>query len=187
MTAEGFAATPLMALVKARLPAVDVRASVEADVIVFVTAPEQVAHLAGFLFRDPDAGLDAFVDVTVVQGPHLLLVVCLASRTHRSRVQIRATLRDDDPTFPTLTGIWRAAWSAERELWEMFGVTPLGHPSLRRALLPENFSGHPLLEGYRLSKAQLQVQPSAAPARVVIHSTDDEVALVPTTARANPP
>ncbi|MDP2344497.1 MAG: NADH-quinone oxidoreductase subunit C [Deltaproteobacteria bacterium] len=159
---------PVVALVRARLPGLTFTATVEGDVVVFVTAPEGVRELAKFLHHDRDAGFDAFVDVTVVQSKVLLLVVCLASRAHNSRVQIRATLDDDDPVFPTLTGIWRAAWSAERELWEMFGVTPLGHPSLRRALLPESFAGHPLLERYRIHKAQPQVTPSEQPARVVI-------------------
>lgn len=163
------ASAPLVALVRARLPGVTFAASVEGDVVVFVTAPDEIAVLAGFLFSDKDAGFDAFVDVTVVQSTTLLLVVSLASRAHHdSRVQLRATLDDDDPCFPTLTGIWRAAWSAERELWEMFGVTPTGHPSLRRALLPESFAGHPLLARYRIHKAQPQVRPNAAPARVIL-------------------
>ena len=160
--------TAVVALVRARLPALTFTVSVEGDVVVFVTAPGDVRELAKFLHRDRDAGFDAFVDITVVQSQALLLVICLASRDHDSRVQIRAALDDDDPVFPTLTGIWRAAWSAERELWEMFGVTPLGHPSLRRALLPESFAGHPLLERYRIHKAQPQARPSAAPARIVI-------------------
>ena len=164
---------PLAALVRARRPDLQFEASVEGDVVVFLTAPADVRVLAAFLHHDRDAAYDAFVDVTVVQSTVFTLVVCLASRAHDSRVQLRAVLDDDDPSFPTLTGIWRAAWSAERELWEMFGVTPTGHPSLRRALLPESFAGHPLLDRYRIHKAQLQVQPSAGPARVILSAAAD--------------
>ncbi len=156
----------VVALVRARLPTLSFTSCVEADVVVFTTTPGDLRPLARFLHTDRDAAFDTFVDVTVVQSAALLLVVCLASRAHGSRVQIRAALDDDEPAFPSLTGIWRAAWSAERELWEMFGVTPTGHPSLRRALLPEGFAGHPLLNSYRIQKAQPQV-PTARPARIV--------------------
>lgn len=156
-------------LVRARLPGLEIEAVVEGDVDVFVVKPKDVTALAGFLMRDRDAVCDTFVDLTVVErGPRLWLVVCLASRNHDARVQIRAVLDDDDPAYPTLTRLWAQAWTAEREAWELFGVAPLGHPSLRRALLPEGFAGHPGLARYRLHKAQPQARPTDGPARVVI-------------------
>lgn len=171
----------LEALVRARLPRVRCEAVVDGDVDVFVVAAVDVKVLAAFLQSDRDAACDAFVDLTVVEraapasggsGADVVslrwLVVCLASRAHDGRVQIRAVLDDEEPVFPTLTGLWPQAWGPEREAWEMFGVTPLQHPSLRRTLLPEGFAGHPGRGRYKLRKSQPQVTPSQHPARVVI-------------------
>lgn len=161
------------ALVKARLPRLEHESVVEerggVGEEVFVVKAKEVVVLAGFLARDRDASFDCFVDACVVErGPRLWWIVCLASRAHESRLQIRAVLDDDDPSVPTLTSLFPQAWSAEREAWELFGVTPVGHPSLRRALLPQGFAGHPGRARYKLHKSQPQVRPTDAPARVVV-------------------
>ncbi|PSR25592.1 MAG: NADH-quinone oxidoreductase subunit C [Sulfobacillus thermosulfidooxidans] len=36
----------------------------------------------------------------------------------------------------------------EREVYDLFGVIYIGHPDLRRLLLPEGFQGHPLRKHY---------------------------------------
>ena len=38
----------------------------------------------------------------------------------------------------------------EREAWEMFGVTFVGHPGLRHMYLPRDFEGHPLRKDFPL-------------------------------------
>ena len=157
------------ALVHARLPSLSCEFVVEGDVDVFVVAPSDVGVLAAFLAHDKDAAVDTFVDACVVErGARLWWIVQLASRAHDTRLQIRAVLDDDDPAVPTLTRLHPQAWSAEREAWEMFGVTPTGHPGLRRAVLPDGFAGHPGRARYRLHKAQPTVRPTDAPARVIL-------------------
>ena len=44
--------------------------------------------------------------------------------------------------------LWPAATWWERELWEMFGVAPRGHPDLRRLLTDYGFAGRPLLKDF---------------------------------------
>ena len=56
--------------------------------------------------------------------------------------------------MPTVTGLWKAAGWAEREVYDMFGVRFDGHPDLRRILLHEGFEGSPLLQSYPVDERQ---------------------------------
>ena len=62
------------------------------------------------------------------------LVVSVATRTPRT-----------DPVLPTLVGVWPGAEYHERETFEMLGVKFIGHPDLRRILLPEDWDDIPPL------------------------------------------
>jgi Ni,Fe-hydrogenase III large subunit/Ni,Fe-hydrogenase III component G len=53
----------------------------------------------------------------------------------------------DDPTFPSLATRWYLASRFEREIHDLFGLVPTGHPDLRRLPLHQFWPGnyHPLL------------------------------------------
>ena len=48
----------------------------------------------------------------------------------------------------SVTGWWPSALWLERELWEMFWVTLVGHPDLRRLLTDYGFTGYPLRKDF---------------------------------------
>jgi NADH-quinone oxidoreductase subunit C len=56
--------------------------------------------------------------------------------------------REDLPEVASLTTIWPGAEFMERECYEMLGIRFLGHPDLRRILLPDDFQGYPLRKDY---------------------------------------
>ena len=65
-----------------------------------------------------------------------------------SRLRVKVRVPGTDPSVPTLTGLWKMADWAERELWDMFGIRVDGHKDLRRILMPEDWEGFPQRRDY---------------------------------------
>jgi NADH-quinone oxidoreductase subunit C len=56
--------------------------------------------------------------------------------------------RTDDVTLQSLTPVWRSAEFQEREAFDLFGIVFEGHPDLRRILMWEGFTDHPMRKDY---------------------------------------
>jgi NADH-quinone oxidoreductase subunit C len=82
------------------------------------------------------------------------------------RLRIKVAVPDTDPTAPSLAPLFGSADWLEREVWDMYGIRFDGHPNLKRLLMYEEFSGHPLRKDYPLLKQQprvRQVHPGVPP------------------------
>jgi len=78
------------------------------------------------------------------------VVYNLYSLSRRELLRVKVAVPENDPRVPSVTGIWRVANWFERECYDMFGIRFEGHPDLRRLLMPEDWSGHPLRKDYPL-------------------------------------
>ena len=102
-------------------------------------------------------GFDLLVDITCVDyleykgAKHRYgLVYLLANTATNQRLTVRAFLDDPDPTIRSVVPLWEGANWLEREVWDLFGIRFTGHPDLRRLVMPDEFTAHPLRKDYPL-------------------------------------
>ena len=66
------------------------------------------------------------------------------------RLRLLCGVPDGNTTLPTATDLWRSADWAEREIYDLFGITFDGHPDMRRIQMPNDWEGYPLRKDYPL-------------------------------------
>lgn len=128
----------------------------------FDVRADQLVELVAFLQQDPDADLQLLVHITGLDlGPsgdvaaeRFEVHYHLRSPRLGYRALITVRLAADDATVPSLTGLHAAAEMLERELHDMVGIYPEGHPKLRPALLHAGFMGYPLRKDYEAHRQQ---------------------------------
>jgi NADH-quinone oxidoreductase subunit C len=65
-------------------------------------------------------------------------------------ITIRTMCPKDDPTIDSIVSIFPGAVLYERELNDMLGIVPKGHPDLRRLILPDDWvGGYPLRKDWK--------------------------------------
>ncbi|HEV7664839.1 MAG TPA: NADH-quinone oxidoreductase subunit C [Chloroflexota bacterium] len=96
-----------------------------------------------------DQGFDYLSFITEVDWrDHYELIYHLYSYNYQAQplgAILRCDLpRDNMPEVASVTAVWPGAEFMEREAFEMLGIRFLGHPDLRRILLPDDFVGFPM-------------------------------------------
>ena len=104
-----------------------------------------------------EQGYDLLVDITCVDylnyrdaSDRFGLVYLLTNVDSNERLTIRTFLNEPNLKVPSAVPLWKGANWMEREVYDMFGIEFEGHPDLRRILLPEEFTAHPLRKDYPL-------------------------------------
>jgi NADH:ubiquinone oxidoreductase subunit C len=93
--------------------------------------------------------VDHLVDVERISIPGVTpqrfeVVANLISHPRNRRIRLIAEVPADDTTVPSLAPTYRTAEVAEREVYDLFGITFEGHPDLSRILMPDDWVGYPL-------------------------------------------
>jgi NADH-quinone oxidoreductase subunit C len=98
---------------------------------------------------------DLLVEVTCVDylnyrdaADRFGLVYLLANTITNERLTIRVLLNEPDLKVDSLCALWNGANWLEREVYDMYGIEFVGHPDLRRILMPEEFTSFPLRKDY---------------------------------------
>jgi len=114
-----------------------------------VVAAEAVAEVAAFCKVEPDLAFDNLMCLSAVDydketPPRMEVVYHLFSYEHRHTFVLKVMLPRQDPSLPTVEGVWGVANWHEREAYDLFGIHFTGHSDMRRILLPDDWEGHPL-------------------------------------------
>lgn len=119
--------------------------------------PSRVHDVLRFCKEDLRLRMEFLMDVVAVdflgESPRFEVVYLLYSLSHNHRLRLKVRLGDGD-FLPTATDLWKSADWAEREVWDMMGISFTGHPNLKRLLLYEGFEGHPLRKDYPIDRRQ---------------------------------
>jgi NADH-quinone oxidoreductase subunit C len=121
-------------------------------------AREHVVAVCRELRDRPELRFALFVDMTAVdwlpREPRYEVVLHLAAPgvagfgAAPKRLRVKVRVPGDAPAMPTLSGVWPAANWAEREVFDLFGITFDRHPDMRRILMPEEWDGYPARKDY---------------------------------------
>ena len=143
----------------------DLEANFSGKVIEFrgqkqVSVPVDQIVAAAAALRDKYS-FEVMPDITAVDywpqtSPRFHVVYQFNSVSKNIRGTVRVPLDGNQPSLPTMIGVYPNANWLERELWDMFGIRVEGHPDLRRILMPYDWEGHPLRKDYPLGYEEVQ-------------------------------
>jgi NADH:ubiquinone oxidoreductase subunit C len=109
---------------------------------------------------DQNIKMDFLSDITAydnmdhVDGDkRFVLVYQLYSTEMCSRIRIKCLVGETEQA-QSITDIYLGANWLEREVYDLFGITFAAHPNLRRIMMDERFSGHPLRKEYPIKQRE---------------------------------
>jgi NADH-quinone oxidoreductase subunit C len=136
-------------------PAVERHLVSSGQTIVYLSR-ESAHDVLAWLKTSPGQEFDYLTDVTAVdyRDPErpLEVVYQLRSLGRKADLRLKVALDKRGPLeVRSVYDLWRGADWLEREVYDMFGVTFVGHPDLRRILMWETYAeGYPLRKDFPL-------------------------------------
>ncbi len=120
-----------------------------------IVAPESITEICSFLKNSVDLAFDTLMCLSGVdykglktEPERIEVVYHLFSMSLRHKFVLKVQLPRENPTVPTVEGVWAIANWHEREAYDMFGIQFQGHSDMRRILCPDDWVGYPLRKDY---------------------------------------
>jgi NADH/F420H2 dehydrogenase subunit C len=148
----------------------DATSTVEPDSLVEHVEPNE---LHSRMIKLKDQGYSMLLDIGGVDYPerskrfdivyHLLALPERAASVEEigqpQRLRLIVAVGGEQASVPTLTDLWPSADWAEREIYDLFGVTFTGHPDMRRIQMPTDWEGYPLRKDYPVRGPAVEATP----------------------------
>jgi NADH-quinone oxidoreductase subunit C len=120
------------------------------------------AELHGAAQKLKQAGFDYCLFVTAtdyLKENRFEMVYALTNYTNGREVALVSDIPRTDAAIDTVSDLWQTAEWHEREVFDLFGIRFHHHQDLRRILLDESWSGHPLRKDYTDDLHQMVKRP----------------------------
>ena len=88
------------------------------------------------------------VDYLATRGEFEVIYEMLSTTKHK-RIRIKCILKQGQ-AIESVNSLFRMADWSEREMYDMYGIVSNNHHLLKRILMPDDWSGHPLLKSYAM-------------------------------------
>ena len=113
---------------------------------LIVTAADFSAVLRALKEKE---GFDRLGNLTAVDWKdHIEMVYHLYNMEENVKLEVKAALDSAAPVIESATSLYAGAEFEEREVYDLMGVEFLGHPDLRRILMPDDYPAHPLRKDF---------------------------------------
>jgi len=130
------------------------------DELTLIIDPEKIIEVARFCRDTEGLEFNLLSDLSFVdyypEEPRFAVCYHLYSIFFRHRLRLKVMLSGEEPQVATVTPIYPAANWQEREAYDMMGIEFIGHPFLKRILMPKDWEGYPLRKDYPLGYEQVQ-------------------------------
>lgn len=101
-----------------------------------------------------ELGFRTLVDLTAVdhwgEEPRFEMVYHFFADSSGDYLRLKGRAEGEEPTVPSLTGVYPTADWQEREAFDMMGIRFAGHPDLRRILMWDGYPFYPLRKDFPL-------------------------------------
>lgn len=128
--------------------------------VLWAKNPDDAKMLVKVFMVDTMAQIDFLSDLTAYDNEdgedgegRFVLVYQLYSTVTHIRIRVKCLLGLTQQA-PSIVDLFSAANWLEREVYDMYGITFSNHPNLRRILMDERFSGHPLRKEYPIKQRE---------------------------------
>jgi len=98
-----------------------------------------------------------------VRSERFEVVTSLLCLEKMRRIRIRVQVAESDLTLATLFSLYPGTENMEREVFDLFGITFVGHPDMTRILMPPDWEGHPLRKDYAVGRVPVQFRDAPGP------------------------
>jgi len=143
--------SPLLDELQKGLPGAIIEAVIFRSMPSLTVAKEYLLSVCHFLKSEEGGAYALLTDETAVDYPkrekRFDIIYHLYSFKRNDRLRLKVVVAEGE-AVPSVVGLWPTANWLEREVYDMFGVVYEGHPDLKRILLPDGWTGHPLRKDY---------------------------------------
>ncbi|GAA4750877.1 NADH-quinone oxidoreductase subunit C [Gordonia alkaliphila] len=141
---------------------------IDRDELTLVVARRHLPAVAATLRDEPLLRFELCLGVNGVHYPErsgreLAAVYPLRSITHNRLLRVETSAPDADPRVPSLVAVYPTNDWHERETYDFFGIVFVGHPSLTRIEMPDDWEGHPQRKDYPLGGIPVEYKGATVP------------------------